>query len=521
LGVAICLFLEAYLFLKIYNRENGKGYYKKILIFIETVGLGAILVLTGGVGSSFLWYAINPILLSATLVPLYFCWAMLTLFVFTIVFMQRLIHYFTGTFQSIWTDYKIFLLVFILVTLGGQLYSHLINRLLKQNDIMDKNLEHIKALYEAAEVFSHQNNPWEIANLFASYGKTLTGANKIVVWLETQYNLNQQKKSFYAVRGARDVFPEEIWFPHLKKMFTNISQANKPLKQVITAGGRTTPATLITVKVKSQAHYFGILSAFFQGNSKAIDAAEKTLVFLANLCASALERRYFEVAIENFRLIEEKDRIAGEIHDNVTQNIFGLVYGLDILMKKGNLSVEQRKQLKLLQKTAQTTIKELRESIYDLSSMKKNKEPFVEELKKYLQELGQLNDIEVKFNYQGSYANLNTKQRKSLYRIIREATGNAVRHSRCNVIEVFLDNNQDKLVLSIRDNGMGFDRRKVAATDHTGLGLVNMKEMARCIGGELFITSEPGKGTLVACEIENQETDFARGGLLDENCYSR
>jgi NarL family two-component system sensor histidine kinase LiaS len=65
-GAVVCLFLEARFFTRIY-RENESAGARKLLIFIETLGLASILVITGGLDSPFIWYAINPILLSATL----------------------------------------------------------------------------------------------------------------------------------------------------------------------------------------------------------------------------------------------------------------------------------------------------------------------------------------------------------------------------------------------------------------------------------------------------------------------
>jgi NarL family two-component system sensor histidine kinase LiaS len=91
--------------------------------------------------------------------------------------------------------------------------------------------------------------------------------------------------------------------------------------------------------------------------------------------------------------------------------------------------------------------------------------------------------------------------RKSLYRIIREATGNAIRHGNCSNISVLLVGSNDRIRLAITDNGCGFDPLSLNYGGKSGLGLLNMKELARNMGGSLTIESKTGRGTTVACEI--------------------
>ncbi len=512
LGVSVCLLLEAYVFIGIYSRvEDGT---RKLLILIETVGLASILILTGGMDSPFLWYAVNPILLSATLLPFYFCWSMVAVFLTSASFLHRFnIHGMEGSSPLLWPDRAHMVLIFVLITLAAQLFNVLIKKLSRQADVMEEQVKHIKSLYEAIEVFSHHSNPKEIVSLFASYSRALTGALKVIVWIEAHPGTGATGGNFYAVRGPRDVLAEEDWYPYITELFENRLDGQEIYTRHFPAEISGVAGTLVTVKVKSRSNMYGLLSAFFEDTGKDLKGEKQTLSFLADLCAVALEKLYLESLAEEYLLVDEKDRIAGEIHDKVTQNLFGLVYGLDLLIKKNELEEPVCEQVRLLQKTAQASIKDLRSTIYTMSTLKNRSEPFVDEIKRYLQDLGKLNNVQVHFEYSGNFRSLNSVTRKSLTRIVREATGNAIRHGYCSSISVSLEEDGGALKLAVSDNGCGFDQPSVQERYRGGLGLLNMKELARNMGGSLNIESVPGQGTTILCQVPPAQThhNSARG----------
>lgn len=199
-GIISCLFLEAYIFIRIYhNSENERD--RKILIFIESVGFSAIFFLTGGangeLGTIFLWYAINPILLAATMRPVYLCWSMLIVFATTLFFLHKINIYNQDNVFSFWTEYSVFIVTFIFIILIAQLFHYFIINISQQAEATQKQLVHIKTLYEAVEVFSSHSDPQEIVNLFTSYSKSITDANKVIIWLEANFNAQSlQKKDF-------------------------------------------------------------------------------------------------------------------------------------------------------------------------------------------------------------------------------------------------------------------------------------------------------------------------------------
>jgi len=495
LGVCACLLAEACLFIKVYNAEKSGDRKKKLLVFLEMAGLIFVLYVTGGMASPFLWYAINPILLSASLLPRYFCWLLLAFFTCMVLAADRLTVYKQAENQFFLPGFTI-IIIFALFTLITQLYNIYLCSLQRQSALLEKQLRHIKSLYSAVEAFSQNTDPQEVINLFASYVKLLADVTKAIILVDVPLGLKgSQQKHYYTVRGPRHVLAEEEWYPTVKRLYIELQKAGAK------AGTITLfeEGTLLTVPVYSRTKYYGIFSAFLPQHRGGHEETEQTMKFLAELCAVALDKYALESIAKEYMIAEEKDRIAGEIHDNVTQNLFALIYRLDLLLKKEQLGEEVKQQLRLIQRTAQQSLRDLRSSIYDMSTYKRREEPLVEDIRAYLGDFGALNNIQIDFMAENMHIPLSAALRNSLYRIIREATGNAVRHGHCSQIKVEMTVTDDQVKLSVTDNGCGFT--PTPAATQGGLGLINMKELARSLGGTLLIHTGLQKGTKILCQI--------------------
>lgn len=387
-------------------------------------------------------------------------------------------------------------------------FSEQVMQRLSSLKLAEKNLKHISSLYEAAETISMREDPQKVIDLFAAYARALTGCEKVIFWMEKvpEQSAGEETSSFYAVRGKKGIFPEEQWQASLLEAWSEIHDAPRPLIQEIEIddyfrGGR---GQLVCVPVRSRARCFGMLAALQPQDRHNVEEIIQTLSFLAELSAVSIERNMADLFADKLLVIEEQNRIANEIHDSISQNLFSIVYGLDALHKKMIfLKPEQREILTTIRSLAAQTARELRLLIYRLSPRHRGDDTFMKEVKTYLDGLANLNAISIDFQVKGREEFLNQAMRRAFYRMIKEATGNAVRHGNCSEIAIKLEMSPFGSNLKIMDNGRGFDVSLYSVlTDTDGkLGLVNMRELALSLQGTLNIESEIGKGTIVRCSV--------------------
>ena len=202
-------------------------------------------------------------------------------------------------------------------------------------------------------------------------------------------------------------------------------------------------------------------------------------------------------------VIEERDRIANELHDSVSQRLFGIVCALHSLQAKsrGMTNDELNEELQFLSQSANTTLKELRAAIYRLSSPKNGEASLFVRLQTFFVDYARLQAIQIDDQLMGEETLLSDELKEALYRIICEACGNAVRHGQCSVIEIKLSLLEEKIVLTIQDNGIGIDLQLYESIQFKGIGLFNMKRLITNFAGTFSISSEHGVGTEIQIEI--------------------
>lgn len=278
----------------------------------------------------------------------------------------------------------------------------------------------------------------------------------------------------------------------------------KNLERYLTEDGET---QILFMPLRAHGDCFGFL-AYMQPVQESRDAdREKALIFLAELGAIILERIKAEKIGERLLLSEERNRIANEIHDGVSQYLFSITCALHTLsQQRTDLQNEKvQEKISLLKATATRAAAELRSSIYKISPQKQGKTVFLSNLSSYMDDLARLNGIRTTLEAEGSEEVLSTALRKGLHRIIREAAINAIRHGKCSLLVVRLQMQPGSSVLEIEDDGSGY-QPELIMEEKAGLGLHNIRELTERFNGELEIQSTPDQGTLVRCIIPKKPT---------------
>jgi len=207
---------------------------------------------------------------------------------------------------------------------------------------------------------------------------------------------------------------------------------------------------------------------------------------------------------------EERLRIAQDIHDTVSQSLFGIVYTLDgsiqLLPDQPEAAMPE---LKRALKVAEKAHNEVRHSILNIWPSEVTAERFADGLRKYTANHCQAGDLQITFHVSGDFARLSAQVRRGLYRIAQEALANVARHASASQADVSLEVTADRTRLTVTDDGRGFDPAPALAREYNRehFGLRGMQQRAGSLGGNWEIHSRPGEGSQIIVEIPNPSSN--------------
>jgi signal transduction histidine kinase len=194
---------------------------------------------------------------------------------------------------------------------------------------------------------------------------------------------------------------------------------------------------------------------------------------------------------------EERRAISRELHDEVGQSLSAL------LMEAGNaaaivpaVSAEVRRHVESIKKLAEASVTVIRNMTLLLRPSMLDDFGLVPALEWQAREVSKRTGLRVHVTAEESAGELPDELKTCIYRVVQEALHNCARHSQARSVRVVVRQEPSKIVLSVEDDGHGFDARRVR-----GLGLVGMEERVNHLGGAFEIESQPGAGTRVAVEL--------------------
>jgi signal transduction histidine kinase len=200
---------------------------------------------------------------------------------------------------------------------------------------------------------------------------------------------------------------------------------------------------------------------------------------------------------------DERSRIARELHDDVSQQMAVLAMDLQLLSRCGHPPDAERLASQAIDR-ADSVAKSLRELSHRLHPANLRLIGLVTALGGLQREFSTA-DMVVTFTHEDVPATIPHDLALCLFRIAQEALQNAVRHSRAKAVSVGLTRSHDRLVLTIIDDGVGFDVEAV----RRGLGLISMGERVEQVGGVWQIRSRPGDGTRLEVSVPVQTAKAA------------
>ena len=218
------------------------------------------------------------------------------------------------------------------------------------------------------------------------------------------------------------------------------------------------------------------------------------------------ERRGRELLKERIELVEselrveERTRLAVELHDSIAQNIMGVSLQLDTANKlaRQNPSAALR-HLDIASKALESCHAELRACIWDLRNLALEEKDMNEAIRRTVSQHLDGATLTVRFNVPRDRLTDNTTH--ALLRIIRELVTNAARHGKARAIRVAGAIERGRLLFSVSDDGVGFDANHHPGMEQGHFGLQGIRERIRGFNGKMDIDSKPGKGTHVQIAI--------------------
>ncbi|MEM8861971.1 MAG: sensor histidine kinase [Chloroflexota bacterium] len=209
-------------------------------------------------------------------------------------------------------------------------------------------------------------------------------------------------------------------------------------------------------------------------------------------------RRAHDTAVE-----EERNRIAIDMHDTVSQSLFGMIFALDACLKmRPDDPTQIYTELEQIKATAEGVRGEIRQTIHDMW-VQMTADRFQRDLRSYLTDVLQAADLEVDFDIRGDFSAVSPEVHRTLYRICQEALTNTVHHAAATDARVCLDVLNERVGLIVRDNGRGFEPLAAMSLrdDEEHFGLRGIQERIQLLGGTCDFFSRPGMGVSLVIDV--------------------
>jgi signal transduction histidine kinase len=218
----------------------------------------------------------------------------------------------------------------------------------------------------------------------------------------------------------------------------------------------------------------------------------------------SLQRTRLIEQTEQAAALQERQRLARELHDSVAQLIYSQVLfaGAGLKVLKNGDHVLSEEYLNRIHQVAQQALKEMRLLVFELRPSETLEDGLQRAIERRLESVEKRSNLTVKFDVDEPL-NLDSSREIALYYIAMEALNNVVKHSGANEVSIAIHVEKPGIRMFIEDNGCGFEPSSIHQAG--GMGLINMHDRANAVGARLEIISEVGKGTKI--EITLQENN--------------
>jgi signal transduction histidine kinase len=199
--------------------------------------------------------------------------------------------------------------------------------------------------------------------------------------------------------------------------------------------------------------------------------------------------------LQELAVVEERNRLARDLHDSVKQQVFAISMQLGAARTVLSESDKAYGPVTEAEHLSQQAGTELTSLINALRPPALEHRSLSDAIREHVNEWARQNNLETEVNLDNVIVDLNVEQ--ALFRVLQEALSNVARHSNASQVTVELKAEKDAIVLIVEDNGVGFDAKRIAK----GIGLDSMQERLVAVNGKVDVISEKDQGTRVVAKV--------------------
>jgi signal transduction histidine kinase len=258
--------------------------------------------------------------------------------------------------------------------------------------------------------------------------------------------------------------------------------------------------TLLAVPLKVESTIIGVLDVINKvGGFTKEDL--RIISLFADQAAIVIDQTQLHQQVEQIAVMEERQRLARELHDSVTQALYSVNLYAEAArraLSAGKIDVGLENLQRLREMTREAML-EMRLLVFELHPSVLEKEGLVAALQARLAAVESRSGLKTEIGVEGE-RRLPISIEQELYRIAQEGLNNAVKHAQARSVKIDLRYGEESVCLELRDDGIGFDLQ--AASGSGGMGLRGIEERVRKIGGTLAIESSPKTGTKLTVMVD-------------------
>jgi PAS domain S-box-containing protein len=260
-------------------------------------------------------------------------------------------------------------------------------------------------------------------------------------------------------------------------------------------------SSYVGVPMRAKGKVVGVFSVLGETGRQFRPDEVTLLTSIADQVGVAVENARLYQQAEQLAVMEERERLAHDLHDSVTQSL----YSLTLLAEASRRLIKSREleraseYITRLGETAQEALKEIRLLVYKLRPPALEREGLVGAIQQRLGAVERRAGVKAHLIVSDTIQ-LSSSQEEGLYRIAQEALNNSLKHAKASSVTVHIVADDEHIELDVEDNGVGLDPETVDRRE--GMGMASMQERAKRLGGTMQVHSAPGRGTRVSVRVK-------------------